>query len=196
MFKLEFYQKLLFLVNKAFYKGVKMAVIRQVSQLGHSVLRADNRLIEEVNSPHIQSMIDDMLVTVKDYNGVGIAAPQVYESYKIFIVASYANARYPYAPNREPFALINPEIISHSREMVKGWEGCLSVPGIRGIVPRYKSVTVKYITRDGKIEQEELHDFIARIFQHEYDHINGLVFLDRLESVKDIITEKEYMKLV
>jgi peptide deformylase len=173
-----------------------MAVIRMVSQLGHSVLRNGNKAIDDVKDPHIQTLIDDMLLTVKDYNGVGIAAPQVYESYRIFIIASYANARYPYAPNREPFALVNPEIISHSEEMVKSWEGCLSIPGIRGMVPRYKSVTVRYISREGKVEQEEFHDFIARIFQHEYDHINGLVFLDRLETVKEIITEKEYFKLI
>lgn len=173
-----------------------MAIIRQVSQLGHSVLRDENRLIEDVKEPHIQSLIDDMLLTVTECNGVGIAAPQVYESYKIFIVASFPNPRYPYAPYRKPFALINPEIIFHSDEMIKGWEGCLSIPGIRGIIPRYKSVAVKFLNRDGIFEQEEFHDFIARIFQHEYDHINGLVFLDRIESVKDIITEKEYMKLV
>jgi peptide deformylase len=137
-----------------------------------------------------------MMLTVKDYNGVGIAAPQVYESYKIFVIASHSNNRYPYAPNLEPFALINPEIVSHSEEILKGWEGCLSIPGIRGIVPRYKSVNIKFITREGKIEQIELHDFVARIFQHEYDHINGLVYLDQMESVKDIITEKEYLKLV
>ena len=130
-----------------------MAIIRQVSQLGHTVLRDENKLIEDVTDPQIQSLIDDMLLTVKDYHGVGIAAPQVYQSYKIFIVASSPNSRYPYAPNRAPFALIDPEIISHSQEMIKGWEGCLSIPGIRGIVPRYKSVTVSYITRDGKPEQ-------------------------------------------
>jgi peptide deformylase len=173
-----------------------MAVIRQVSQLGSPALRGENRIIEDITAPDIQKLIDDMLVTVKDYNGVGIAAPQVYQSYKIFIIASYPSARYPYAPNREPFTLINPEIISHSQEMIKSWEGCLSIPGIRGMVSRYKSVTVKYLDRDGKAVQEEFHDFIARIFQHEYDHINGLVYLDRLESVKDIITEKEYLKLI
>jgi peptide deformylase len=79
--------------------------------------------------------------------------------------------------------------------MVKDWEGCLSIPGIRGLVPRHKSIVVEYTTRNEGKKREELEDFIARIFQHEYDHLNGIVFLDRLESVSDMITEKEYIKL-
>jgi len=77
----------------------------------------------------------------------------------------------------------------------KDWEGCLSIPGIRGLVPRYKTVRTKYLTRDGSIKEQTFSDFLARIFQHEYDHLNGISFLDRLESTKDIITEKEFNKL-
>jgi peptide deformylase len=141
-------------------------------------------------------LIDDLIATVVEVNGVGIAAPQVYESYQIFIISSHSNPRYPNAPEIEPTAVINPKIISHSDEIVKDWEGCLSIPGIRGLVPRYKSITAAYTTRDGKREEGEFMDFLARVFQHEYDHINGVVFLDRLESVRDIITEKEYQKLI
>ena len=173
-----------------------MAKLRQIAQLGHNILRNETQIVNEISNPEIQSLIDDMLITVKDVNGVGIAAQQVYESYKIFIIASHPNIRYPNAPFLEPFALINPEIITHSEEKVKEWEGCLSVPGIRGLVPRYKSLTVKYLDRNGKPKIAELHDFVARIFQHEYDHINGLVYLDKLENNKDIVSEKEFYKLI
>lgn len=173
-----------------------MAKLRQIAQLGHNILRNETQIVNEISNPEIQSLIDDMLITVKDVNGVGIAAPQVYESYKIFIIASHPNIRYPNAPFLEPFALINPEIITHSEETVKEWEGCLSVPGIRGLVPRYKSLTVKYLDRNGKPQTAELHDFVARIFQHEYDHINGLVYLDKLENNKDIVSEKEFYKFI
>ena len=90
----------------------------------------------------------------------------------------------------------NPRIIAHSDEIVKDWEGCLSIPGIRGFVPRYRAIEVEYTSRDDRVERRELTDFVARIFQHEYDHLEGLVFLDRLETTRDIITEQEYQKQI
>jgi peptide deformylase len=173
-----------------------MAKLLQIAQLGHPVLRKRADAVENIQDDSIQRLIDDLIATAVEANGVGIAAPQVYESYQIFIISSYPNPRYPNAPEMEPTAVINPEIVSHSDEVVKGWEGCLSIPGIRGLVPRYASITAKYTTRDGRREEREFIDFIARVFQHEYDHINGVVFLDRLETVRDIITEKEYQKLI
>ena len=92
--------------------------------------------------------------------------------------------------------MINPKLTAHSTEVIKGWEGCLSIPGIRGLVPRYQTIEVEYINRDGKAQKQELTDFVARIFQHEHDHLDGIVFLDRLESTQDIITEQEYQKRV
>ncbi|MEN8221430.1 MAG: peptide deformylase [Pseudomonadota bacterium] len=172
-----------------------MSIIRQVAQLGNEVLRLKAAEVKKITSPSIQSLIDDMLSTVSDSGGVGIAAPQVYESLQIFIIASRPTPRYPLAPKMEPTAIINPEILGFSEEQDKDWEGCLSIPGIRGLVPRYKSVRAKYLTRDGTIEDQTFSDFLARIFQHEYDHLNGISFLDRLESAKDIITEKEFNKL-
>ena len=173
-----------------------MARLLQIAELGHPVLRKKALPVGDVRDDNIQKLIDDLIATVMEVNGVGIAAPQVYESYQIFIIASSPNLRYPNAPKMEPTAVINPRIISYSDEVIRDWEGCLSIPGIRGLVPRYRSIKVKYTTRDGKTEEKEFTDFIARIFQHEYDHLNGIVFLDRLESVRDIITEKEYRKLI
>jgi peptide deformylase len=170
--------------------------ILEIAELGNPALRERASEVEDIHDPGVQSFIDDLIVTGLNANGVGIAAPQVSVPKRIFIVSSRPNIRYPNAPVMEPTAIINPEIVSYSEETVKDWEGCLSIPGIRGLVPRHRSVRVKYLLRDGTREEREFSDFIARIFQHEYDHLNGVLFLDRLESNKDIITEREYMKLL
>jgi peptide deformylase len=146
-------------------------------------------------STQIRALVDDMLETMRDAEGVGIAAPQVYEGASLFIVASRPNARYPDAPTMEPEVVVNPEIVERSDEVVKGWEGCLSIPGIRGNVPRHQRIRVRYRTLDGVEVDREFEGFVARVFQHEDDHLHGLVFLDRLESPRDIITEKEFRKL-
>lgn len=165
----------------------------EISQLGNPILRQVAQPIHSVHDPSIRALIDDLLMTLVASNGVGIAAPQVGVSYRLLIVASRPNPRYPNAPLMEPTVMINPHLISHSGEVVKDWEGCLSVPGIRGLIPRYRQIEIEYVTRNGELVQRELLDFVARIFQHEYDHLNGMVFLDRLESVKDIITDHEYL---
>ncbi|WP_022665808.1 peptide deformylase [Desulfospira joergensenii] len=173
-----------------------MAKLLQIAQLGHPVLRKTAARVEDVKEAAIQSLIEDMMVTVADVNGVGIAAPQVYESSRIFIMASRPNPRYPHAPEMEPAALINPEILETSKEKEKGWEGCLSIPGIRAMVPRYTSVTVRFSTVNGEERETRFTDFLARIFQHESDHLNGKVFLDRVESNEEIVTEKEFLRIL
>ncbi len=173
-----------------------MAEILQIIQLGDPVLRSPAQLVNNISNERIQKLIDDLIATVEQANGVGIAAPQVAESVRLFIVASRPNPRYPNAPLMEPTAMINPKILAHSTEVVKGWEGCLSIPGIRGSVPRYQEIEIEYTDRDGKLQKQELTDFVARVFQHEYDHLDGIVFLDRLESTQDIVTEQEYQRFV
>jgi len=173
-----------------------MARILEIEELGNPILRENAKHVDNIGDEYIQRLIDDLIETVRAVNGVGIAAPQVNESYQIFIVASSPNPRYPDAPKMEPIAVIKPKIISRSDEMVDGWEGCLSIPGIRGLVSRHKSITVEYMDRNAHERREELSDFIARIFQHEYDHLNGILFLDRLDNLRDIITEKEFIKLI
>lgn len=173
-----------------------MAEILQIIQLGDPILRSRTQLVENIRTRRIQKLIDDLIATVGQANGVGISAPQVAESHRLFIVASRPNPRYPNAPVMEPTAMINPRILAHSTEVVKGWEGCLSIPGIRGWVPRYQAIEIEYTNRDGKLHKQELTDFVARIFQHEYDHLDGIVFLDRLEGTQDIMTEQEYQKRV
>ncbi|HBG04177.1 MAG: peptide deformylase [Geobacteraceae bacterium GWC2_58_44] len=172
-----------------------MSILRQIAQLGQPVLREPGRQIADPRDPAVQLIIDDMIATVADANGVGIAAPQIYESLALFIIASRPNPRYPEAPEMVPVAMLNPELVRASNETETGWEGCLSIPGIRALVRRNRRIRVRYLNRAGDLREEEYEGFLARIFQHEYDHINGLVFLDRVDS-RDIVTEKEYLRIV
>ncbi|MBD2432769.1 MULTISPECIES: peptide deformylase [Fischerella] len=167
-----------------------------IIQLGNPILRQKATEVEDIQDETVQTVIDDLMATVAESNGVGIAAPQIAQSYRVMIVASRPNPRYPHAPHMEPTAMINPRIIAHSSTMIKDWEGCLSIPGIRGLVPRYEAIEVEYTDRNGKIQRQLLTNFVARIFQHEYDHFDGIVFLDRLESNLDIVTDHEYQKLI
>ncbi|MEI6205445.1 MAG: peptide deformylase [Desulfuromonadales bacterium] len=173
-----------------------MPVLRQIAQLGNPILRGIAQRIENPQDLAVQLVIDDMLATVEDANGVGIAAPQVYEPLALFIIASRPNPRYPNAPLMEPTAVINPEIIWGSDETEKGWEGCLSIPGLRGLVPRHQRIGVRYLTRRGELREEEYSGFLARVFQHESDHILGKLFVDRIESTLDLVTEIEYLRMV
>lgn len=167
----------------------------EIAQLGNPILRQRSQLVEDISDPSIQKLIDDLIVTAESANGVGIAAPQVSQSCRLFVVASRPSPRYPHAPLMQPRAMINPRILSHCEGKAKGFEGCLSIPGLRGLVPRYTAIEVAYCDRQGQERQEELTDFVARIFQHELDHLDGIVFLDRLESTYDLYTEQEYQRL-
>ncbi|MEO0456524.1 MAG: peptide deformylase [Cyanobacteria bacterium P01_A01_bin.114] len=167
-----------------------------IVQLGNPQLRQPSSAIATPTSVWVQALIDQLLTTVQAENGVGIAAPQVGENVCLIIVASRPNLRYPDAPKMRPTPMLNPQLLSHSTEIVKGWEGCLSVPGIRGWVPRYRAVEIAYQDRRGEPQRQVLRDFVARIFQHELDHLDGRVFLDRVESTLDLISEAEYQKRV
>lgn len=173
-----------------------MPLLRQIAQLGHPVLRVPARPVTLPASDSLRALADDMLATLRDANGVGIAAPQVYESLSLFIVASRPNPRYPDAPLMVPEVVFNPTITDVSEERVQDWEGCLSIPGIRGNVPRHQRIQVRYQNAEGLVVERAFEGFVARVFQHEYDHLYGVVFLDRLDSTRDVITEKEYQKLV
>ena len=173
-----------------------MAQQREITELGNPVLRQRAESVENISDTEIQELIDDMILTAAEASGVGIAAPQLSESLRIFIIAGTASPRYPDVPETDTKVIINPEIVSASDELEKGWEGCLSIPGLRALVPRHKSIRAVYRDRNDNLIEEGFSDFEARVFQHEYDHINGVVFLDRVESSLEIITENEYMKLI
>ena len=169
--------------------------ILQVAQLGNPIIRKKCKEVTNVKDKVVQELVDNLIKTCEDFDGVGIAAPQVYEDARLFIVWSHPNPRYPKAPNMKPTAMINPKIVTKSKEIKKDWEGCLSIPGIRALVPRHTKVKVEYTDRHNKIQQKNFGEFVARVFQHELDHLDGIVFLDRAES-KDMITEKEYLLMM
>jgi peptide deformylase len=173
-----------------------MKLSNSIVTLGHPVLRQQTQPITDVGSTQLQQFIDRLIAVTLEAHGVGIAAPQMGRSLRLLIIASRPNLRYPYAPSMEPTALINPCLVAHSEEQVKGWEGCLSVPGVRGKVPRYRAVEVEYIDRWGHLQRQVWQDFVARIVQHEYDHLEGQVFLDRLESEADLISEEDFQRFV
>lgn len=163
-----------------------------ILQLGNPTLRQLAQQMAFVQSSDVQNLIDELAQLMTQANGVGIAAPQVGILKQLVIIASRPTLRYPHAPVMLPTPMLNPQLVEHSDAIEKGWEGCLSVPGIRGLVPRYKSVTVDYLDRNGEPQRQVLNDFVARIFQHEYDHLQGIVFIDRVESTHDLMSEQEY----
>jgi peptide deformylase len=172
-----------------------MAKLRQIAQLGAAVLRQKAETVE-FDAVNTRSIISDMLTTLADSNGVGLAAPQIYEPYQILIIASRPTPRYPNAPEMEPTVMINPTFRTLSKQTTKDWEGCLSIPGIRALVPRFTQIEISFIDQQGKSVSQHFEDFIARVFQHEYDHLNGIVYLDRVENNTDIISEKEFLKQI
>ncbi len=163
-----------------------------IAQLGNPVLWQLAQPITKINAEWVQSLGDRLLTTLLESSGVGIAAPQVSHPYQMLIVASHPNERYPDAPQMEPTTMMNPKLIDHSDKTERGWEGCLSVPGFRGLVSRYQTVHVEYIGLDGHRHRQVFRGFPARIFQHEQDHLNGTVFLDRIDSLHDLMTEEEF----
>ncbi len=176
--------------------GYSMGKVRNVKQLGAEVLREVAKEIEDVKEQETQELIDDLILTCRATEGMGIASPQIGVSKRIFIMASQPNRRYPNAPKMQPKAIINPEILSYGDEVEKDWEGCLSLPNVRGKVPRSTKIEVRYLTQNGEEVQEVLEGFLARIFQHEFDHLNGKVFIDRVESTLDIVMEREYRRII
>ncbi|MEM9537913.1 MAG: peptide deformylase [Cyanobacteria bacterium P01_E01_bin.42] len=173
-----------------------MSEVLEIARLGHSILRQQAEIVDNIRDSQIQVLIDNLIATALEAKGVGIAAPQVACTSRLFIVASRPNSRYPHAPVMPPTAMLNPRILACSEVMEKDWEGCLSVPGVRGLVPRYREIEVDYCDRDGNLQKDILTGFIARIFQHELDHLDGILFIDRLESPEDRFTEAEYQKIV
>ncbi len=168
-----------------------------ITLLGQSILRKKAKAVskKDLGSKRIKDLFNRMVVTCETEMGVGLAAPQVGVSEQMFVIYQRPTKRRPNLPVFGPEAVINPKIIGVSKKIKKAYEGCLSIPGILGNTPRYTEILAEYTNLEGDRVTVELKDFLARVFQHEYDHLNGIVYLDRI-SGKDIITEKEYMKLI
>jgi peptide deformylase len=182
-----------------------MAILK-VARMGHPVLRARARAIEpsSIGSARIQQLIDDMFETMHEYQGVGLAAPQVHESLRLF-VAGFAPVEdvedvddeedEDAADSRSAvprMAMINPEITPIGHETVEDWEGCLSIPDIRGRVPRARQILVRAYDRRGKRIELRASGFTARVIQHETDHLDGVLFFDRMKSFETLTFLDEF----
>ena len=166
--------------------------ILKVARMGHPVLRARARTVDksELKNEPVQQFIDAMIDTMYEYSGVGLAAPQVHESLRVFVAMLDADG----SGEGEPTVFINPEITVKGDQTVEGWEGCLSIPEIRGRVPRAQHITVTALDRHGKRFELELKDFPARVVQHETDHLDGVLFFDRMKSLETLTYLEEYSR--
>jgi len=166
--------------------------ILKVARMGHPVLRERARPLtkSDLRNPLVQKLIDDMMDTMHEYHGVGLAAPQVHEGLRLFVGLLEEEP----GPDTEPTALVNPEIVPNATATEEGWEGCLSIPDIRGMVPRFTDITVKALTREGKDIELRLKNFAARIAQHETDHLDGVLFFDRMTSMQSLTYLDEYSR--
>lgn len=166
--------------------------ILKVARMGHPVLRAKARTVDksEIKNPDIQQFIDSMIDTMYEYSGVGLAAPQVHESLRVFVAMLDPDGR----GEGDAVTFINPEISIVGDQKVEGWEGCLSIPEIRGRVPRAQHIKVSALDRTGKRFELELKDFPARVVQHETDHLDGVLFLDRMTTFDSLTYLEEYSR--
>ncbi len=162
--------------------------------MGHPVLRAKARPLEkaEIRGAVIQKLIDDMIDTMAEYHGVGLAAPQVHEGVRLFVAA--LDSGDDDEEDSEPIAVINPQITIVGADVVEDWEGCLSIPDIRGRVPRAREITVRAFDRTGARIELNAHDFPARVIQHETDHLDGVLFFDRMTSLGSMTFLDEYAR--
>jgi peptide deformylase len=170
--------------------------ILKVTRLGHPVLRQVTEIVAaaELKTAAAQKFIDDMVETMKEYDGVGLAADQVFTSRQIAVLEVADNPRYPNKAKVPLTVLVNPKVTPLSDEMEEDWEGCLSIPDLRGRVPRYKHIHVQALDRNGKKLDFEAHDFHARVIQHEYDHLNGNVYLDRMKDFTTLAFPQEFAR--
>ena len=171
--------------------------ILKIARMGHPVLRTKALAIQraEIKSPAIQRLIDDLIETMIEYHGVGLAAPQVHVGLRVFVgVLDAREGPGEDEHETDPLPLINPEITPIGDDIVEDWEGCLSVPDIRGRVPRAREIKVRAFDRKGERIEIRAHDFPARVIQHETDHLDGVLFLDRMRSLESLTFLDEYSR--
>lgn len=170
-----------------------MAILK-IAQMGNPILRRPAEPVPErsIKSPVLQGFIDDMIETMREHNGVGLAAPQVHESLQVVVIEAIENPRYPDAPPIPLTILINPAVEPTTEEIEEDWEGCLSIPDIRGKVPRYREIRVQAYDREAKRLDFTAKDFFARVIQHEHDHLQGILFLDRMRKLDTLTYLTEF----
>jgi peptide deformylase len=160
---------------------------REVRIMGDPVLRTKADAVGKITAD-IRRLIDDMFETMYAEEGVGLAAPQVGLSQRVIVVD-------PHQEDMPAFALINPEILEASKETEKGEEGCLSIPGLRDLVERSINVRVRGLSPDGEITEIDAEGIVARILQHEIDHLDGILFIDRLSPLKRKMALAKWQKV-
>ena len=157
--------------------------IRKVVRMGHPILRQTARDLtqEEIQSPWFKALIQDMIETMHDYGGIGLAAPQIAESVQVAII-DYSDEE-DSESTAVPFTIVvNPKVKFLTEESQKFWEGCLSVPDLRGLVERPKKIQVDYLDIKGKPQSIVVEGFTATVFQHELDHLQGVLYVDRVKT--------------
>jgi len=166
--------------------------ILKVARMGHPVLRERARPLDkaDIRSAAIQKLIDDMIDTMNEYHGVGLAAPQVHEGVRLFVALLDEEPE----GKSQAAVIINPEIVPNGAAIEEGWEGCLSIPDIRGMVPRFTDITLKGADRTGRAIELPLKNFPARVAQHETDHLDGILFFDRMKSLRSLTFLDEYSR--
>ena len=160
--------------------------------MGHPVLRQTARSISpgDLKDPMMQRLINDMIDTMHEYHGVGLAAPQIHEDLRLFVALLDDDP----GADSDAVVMVNPEIVQLSEEKAEGWEGCLSIPDIRGMVPRYTDIVVRALDRSGRKVELTLKGFPARVAQHETDHLDGVLFFDRMTSMQSLTFLDEYSR--
>ena len=156
--------------------------IRKVLRIGDPQLRRHADAVDRFGDAALGTLITDMLDTMKACDGAGLAAPQVGVPLRVVIFGVDNNSRYPDAPPIPLTVLVNPEISPVGEVMDEGWEGCLSVPGMRGLVPRYTHIRYRGLDAEGKPVDRKADGFHARVVQHECDHLDGILYPDRIEN--------------
>ena len=171
-------------------------MILKVARLGHPIIRTPSQAVpkETMTSPEVQRFIDDMIATMHEYEGVGLAAPQVHASKQIVVIEAKDNRRYPGEGPIPLTVLINPKIVNASKRQLEDWEGCLSVHEFRGRVPRAESLEVEAYNRKGEKVSLKAQGFFARVIQHECDHLAGKVFLDRMPNLSTLTHLHEFIR--
>ena len=165
--------------------------ILKVARMGHPVLRQKARPIEkhELKNAALQQFIDDMIETMREYSGVGLAAPQVHESVRLFVAGVEGSG-----DDLKILPFVNPVITPVGTETVEDWEGCLSIPDLRGRVPRAREVVIRALDRRGKPFEMPLKNFPARVVQHETDHLDGVLFLERMQAFDSLSFLDEFQR--
>ena len=169
--------------------------VRRVIRMGHPLLRETARPLDsaEIDSPWTQALVADMIDTLADYGGIGLAAPQVAEPVRLVIIKiSNGASRYGDIPEIPLTVFVNPRIEVLDTETAGYWEGCLSVPGLRGFVERPQHVRVEYLDVKGHLQMMELKGFLATVFQHEFDHLDGTLYIDRITDTRLLSFDQEY----